>query len=97
MTSPDLGSAFTACPDDTPKLLQVWFSAPITCACPTVAENWGAVFAEKMLPPPLIPGTEGPGTRPFPSVMIPGIRLAKNPEQRPLTCFLSSCLRYDFS
>ena len=26
-----------------------------------------------------------------------GIRLAKNPGQRPLTCFLSSCLRYDFS
>ena len=39
MTSPDLGSAFTACPDDTPKRLQVWFSAPITCACPIVAEN----------------------------------------------------------
>src|SRR6266550_2783306 len=39
MTSPDLGSAFTACPDDTPKGLQVWFSAPITCACPTVAET----------------------------------------------------------
>ena len=35
MTSPDLGSAFTACPDDTPKGLQVWFSAPITCACLT--------------------------------------------------------------
>jgi hypothetical protein len=28
MTSPDLGLAFTACPDDTPKRLQVWFSAP---------------------------------------------------------------------
>jgi hypothetical protein len=27
-------------------------------------ENCGAVFAE-MLPPPLIPGTEGRGTRPF--------------------------------
>src|SRR5438034_11696056 len=26
-----------------------------------------------------------------------GIQLAKNPGQRPLTCFLSSCLRYDFS
>jgi hypothetical protein len=35
MTSPDLGSAFTACPDDTPKELQVWFSVPITCACLT--------------------------------------------------------------
>jgi hypothetical protein len=38
MTSPDLGSAFTACPDDTPRGLQVWLSAP-TCACPTVAET----------------------------------------------------------
>ena len=35
MRSQDLGSAFTACPDDTPKRLQVWFSAPITCACLT--------------------------------------------------------------
>jgi len=39
MTSLDLGSAFTACPDDTHKVLQFWFSAPITCTCPTVAET----------------------------------------------------------
>ena len=35
MTSLDLGSAFTACPDNTPKRPQVWLSAPITCACLT--------------------------------------------------------------
>jgi hypothetical protein len=34
-------------------------------------EHCDTVFAEKMLPPPLIPGTEGPVTRPYWSVMIP--------------------------
>jgi len=72
MTSPDLGSAFTACPDDTPKRLQAWFSAPITCACPTVAETVGAAFTEKMLRgAPFIPHQAGYRARPFWSVMIP--------------------------
>src|SRR5580765_3567795 len=48
MTSPDLGSAFTACPDDTPKGLQVWFSDPITRACPIVAET----VALQLMPSP---------------------------------------------
>ena len=38
MTSLDLGSAFTACPDNTPKRLQVWLSGPITCVCLTRSE-----------------------------------------------------------
>ena len=48
MTSPDLGSAFTACPDDTPKGLQVWFGDPITRACPIVAET----VALQLMPSP---------------------------------------------
>ena len=43
MTSPDLGSAFTACPDDTPKRLQVCL-APNYLRLPDCRGNCGAAI-----------------------------------------------------
>jgi cellulose synthase/poly-beta-1,6-N-acetylglucosamine synthase-like glycosyltransferase len=53
-------------------------------------ENCGAVFAE-MLPRPLISGTEGLGTRPYWSVMIP----TYNPRANYLEETLNKVLQQD--
>jgi glycosyltransferase involved in cell wall biosynthesis len=56
-----------------------------------VAQTVAAVFTKKMLPPPLITGTEGSGTRPYWSVMIP----TYNPRTDYLEQTLRSVLQQD--
>ena len=54
-------------------------------------QKTNGVFAEKMFSPPLIPGIEGPGTRPYWSVMIP----TYNPRAAYLEETLNSVLQQD--
>ncbi len=71
MTSPDLGSAFTVCPDHAPKLVQVWFSAPITCTWPTVAETVALLALRRCFFPSVDSKKKGFWCPPYWLVMIP--------------------------